>query len=52
MVKLQLDEPVFFASATQAKQVTRRTVLRPVRSFCELTWAKGYITSVHVKIIH
>ena len=44
MLKSLFYEPVSnFAPATQAKQVTRSTVLRPVRSFCELTGAKGYI---------
>ena len=43
MVKFQFYKPVSsFAPATHAKQVTRSTVLRPVRSFCELTGAKGY----------
>ena len=37
MVKFQFMS--LFASATQAKQVTRSTV----RSFCELTGAKGCI---------
>ena len=44
MIKFQFYEPVScsFAFATQAKQKTRSTVLRLVRSFCELTGAKGY----------
>ena len=43
MVKFQFYEPVSsFASATQGKQETRSTVLRPVRSFYELTGMKGY----------
>ena len=41
---VKLNKSVYsFASATQAKQVARSTVLRPVRSFCEMTWAKEYI---------
>ena len=52
MVKFQLYEPVSsFASATQTKQITGSTVLRPVRSFCELTGAKGCIQTLFLNLL-